>query len=115
MCPFPAGADPMTAPFPPIEVSGTPHARGRQYGQQAAARIRKGVAQYSGQLARMNLNNAGIAALVRAYRPIIEAFDATSIEAMEGIAHGAPLPALGLDFTTYTLPIDRAATRAAAE
>ncbi len=27
----------------------------------------------------------------------------------------APLPALGLNFTTYTLPIDRVATRAAAE
>ena len=32
-----------------------------------------------------------------------------------GIMEVAPLPALGLNFTTYTLPIDRAATRAAAE
>lgn len=113
----------MTAPFPLIEVSGTPHERGRQHGQQAAARIRKGVAQYSGQLARMNLNDAGIAALVRAYRPPRPSLEGTisatvAMVVMQpslGIMEVAPLPAIGLDFTTYTLPIDRAATRAAVE
>ena len=82
----------MTQPFPLITVSGTPHERGRQYGAQAAGRIRKGVAQYSAQLARLNLNADAIAALVRAYRPMIEAFDPTYIEEMEGIAAGAEIP-----------------------
>src|SRR5271154_6926820 len=46
----------MAEPFPLIEVSGAPHERGRQYGRQAAARIRRGVAHYSGQLARLDLD-----------------------------------------------------------
>ncbi|MCW3475595.1 C45 family autoproteolytic acyltransferase/hydolase [Limobrevibacterium gyesilva] len=81
----------MTEPFPLIDVSGPPHERGRQYGEQAAARIRKGVAHYSGQLARLGLNEDGIDALVRAYLPVIERFDASYIEEMQGIAAGAEI------------------------
>ena len=79
----------MVAPFPLVQVSGPPHDRGRQYGQQAAARIRKGIAHYSTQLERLNLDHAGVASLVRAYTPVIEAFDPTHLEEMRGIASGA--------------------------
>ena len=79
----------MTEPFPLIEVSGPPHERGRQYGRQAAARIRKGIAHYTAQLARLNLDRDGIASLVRAYTPVIESFDPTHLEEMRGIATGA--------------------------
>jgi len=79
----------MVQPFPLIDVSGPPHARGLQYGQQSAERIRRGIAHYSGQLARLHLDHDGIAALVRAYLPVIERFDAAYVEEMRGIAAGA--------------------------
>jgi isopenicillin-N N-acyltransferase-like protein len=82
----------MFEPFPLIEVFGTPHERGRQYGQQAAERIRRGVAHYAGQLAGMELGRGGVAALVRAYLPVIERFDPVYIEEMRGIAAGADVP-----------------------
>src|ERR1700761_5291954 len=81
----------MVTPFPLIEVSGAPHERGRQYGRQAAARIRKGIAHYSAQLERLKLDRAGVAALVRAYTPMIETFDPTHLEEMRGIALGAEI------------------------
>ena len=79
----------MVTPFPLIEVSGAPRERGRQYGRLAAERIRKGIAHYSAQLERLNLDRAGVAALVRAYTPMIERFDPTHLEEMQGIAAGA--------------------------
>ncbi len=82
----------MAAPFPLIDVSGTPYERGVQYGSQAAERIRRGVAHYGAQLARMSLGEAEIAALVRAYTPIIDAFDDTYVPEMQGIADGAGIP-----------------------
>lgn len=82
----------MAEAFPLIDVSGPPHERGRQYGAQAAARIRKGVAGYSGQLERMGLDQDAVAALVRAYTPVIERFDPTYVEEMQGIAAGAEIP-----------------------
>ena len=82
----------MFEPFPLIEVSGPPQERGRQYGRQAAARIRRGVAHYSGQLAAMDLDRGGVVALVRAYLPVIERFDPGNIEEMRGIAAGADVP-----------------------
>jgi isopenicillin-N N-acyltransferase-like protein len=81
----------MVTPFPLIEVSGTPHERGRQYGRLAANRIRKGIAHYTVQLDRLNLDRAGVAALVRAYTPVIERFDPTHLEEIQGIAAGADL------------------------
>eukprot|EP01037_Dinobryon_pediforme_P005551 gene5551-5606_t len=79
----------MADAFPLIEVSGSPHERGRQYGQQTEARIRKGMAHYGAQLAKLNLDHAGIAQLVKAYVPIIDGFDDTYVEEMRGIALGA--------------------------
>ena len=82
----------MAEAFPLIEVSGTPHARGCQYGQQAAARIKKGVGHYGRQLAKLGLDEPAVAQLVRAYRPVIDAFDPSYCEEMEGIAAGADIP-----------------------
>jgi isopenicillin-N N-acyltransferase like protein len=81
----------MATPFPLIEVSGAPHKRGRQYGRLAADRIRKGVAHYTAQLDRLNLDRAGVAELVRVYTPVIERFDPTHLEEMRGIASGADM------------------------
>jgi isopenicillin-N N-acyltransferase-like protein len=77
----------MTEPFPLIDLSGTPHARGLDYGKQATSRIRRGIRHYSTQLNA--LGRIGIADLVREYLPVIESFDATYIDEMRGIATGA--------------------------
>ena len=82
----------MVEPFPLIEISGPPRERGRQYGRQAAARIRKGTTHYFAQLKELSLDSAGIAALVRDYLPVIEAFEPTYVEEMQGIAEGAGVP-----------------------
>jgi isopenicillin-N N-acyltransferase like protein len=82
----------MVEPFPLIEISGPPHERGRQYGQKAADRIRKGTTHYFAQLKELALDSAGLSALVRDYLPVIEAFEPSYIEEMRGIAEGANVP-----------------------
>ena len=88
----------MIEPFPLIEVSGPPRERGRQYGEQAAARIARGVEHYAGQLARTSLGWAGIRGLVTDYLPHIERFEPAYVDEMRGIAEGA-----GLDFEAIVL------------
>ncbi|MDE2200737.1 MAG: acyl-CoA--6-aminopenicillanic acid acyltransferase [Rhodospirillales bacterium] len=75
--------------FPLIEISGPAHVRGQQYGRQAAARIRRGIAHYASQLAAMAFDTAAVAELVRTFLPIIEQFEAGYIQEMRGIAEGA--------------------------
>ena len=82
----------MVEPFPLIEISGPPQERGRQYGAQTADRIRKGVSHYLAQLKELSLDADGVAALVRDYLPVIEAFEPAYIEEMRGIAEGASVP-----------------------
>jgi isopenicillin-N N-acyltransferase like protein len=79
----------MIEPFPLIEISGPPRERGRQYGRQAADRIRKGTSHYLAQLNGLSLDADGVAGLVRDYLPVIEAFEPAYIEEMAGIAEGA--------------------------
>jgi isopenicillin-N N-acyltransferase like protein len=83
---------PMVEPFPLIEISGAPLERGRQYGRKAADRIRKGTSHYFAQLKELSLDASGVAALVRDYLPVIEAFEPSYIEEMRGIAEGADIP-----------------------
>jgi len=75
-----------------IEVSGGPRERGRQYGEQAKARIARGIAHYSGQLEASKLDWARIAELARGFEPTVAAFDASYPEEMRGIAEGADVP-----------------------
>ena len=82
----------MIEPFPLIEISGPPRERGRQYGQKAAERIRKGTSHYFTQLKELSLDSAGVSALVRDYLPVIEAFEPTYVDEMHGIAEGAGVP-----------------------
>ena len=88
----------MTEAFPLIEVSGPPRERGRQYGRQAAERIARGVGHYTEQLTRARLDHDSIRALARDYVPHMDAFDATYVEEMRGIAEGA-----GVDFESVAL------------
>jgi isopenicillin-N N-acyltransferase-like protein len=82
----------MIEPFPLIEISGPPRERGRQYGQKAAGRIKKGTTHYFAQLKELSLDAKGVAELVRDYLPVIEAFEPSYIEEMRGIAEGADVP-----------------------
>jgi len=82
----------MVEPFPLIEISGAPRERGRQYGQKAAGRIKKGTTHYFAQLKELSLDAKGVAELVRDYLPVIEGFDPGYIEEMRGIAEGADVP-----------------------
>ncbi|HSW04438.1 C45 family peptidase [Aquabacterium sp.] len=82
----------MVEPCPLVEVSGTPHQRGLQHGHQAAARIRRGVADYSAQLGRSGFGDAELRDAVAGYLPVIEGFDVHYVAEMRGIAEGADVP-----------------------
>ena len=82
----------MVEPFPLIEISGPPRERGRQYGQKAAGRIKKGTTHYFAQLKDLSLDAKGVSELVRDYLPVIEGFEPSYIEEMRGIAEGADVP-----------------------
>jgi isopenicillin-N N-acyltransferase-like protein len=79
----------MAEPCPIIEISGSPYERGVQYGQQAASRLRRGLQHYGEQLRRLDLSSESVADLVRAYLPVIDAFDDSFVPEMRGIASGA--------------------------
>jgi isopenicillin-N N-acyltransferase-like protein len=88
----------MIEPFPLIDVTGPPRERGRQYGRQAADRIRLGVEHYRAQLGRASLDPAAVRQLVRDYVPQMENFEPAYVEEMRGIAEGA-----GLEFEAVAL------------
>lgn len=85
----PARQTPAVTPCPLVTVRGGPRERGRQYGEQAKARIRRGVEHYSAQLEASKLDWKGIETLVARFEPTISAFDAAYLEEMRGIAEGA--------------------------
>jgi isopenicillin-N N-acyltransferase-like protein len=77
---------------PLIEVSGPPEQRGRQHGEAARGRIAAGVGHYSEQLAGTGLTRDELKELVESFLPRIDAFDATYVPEMRGIATGANRP-----------------------
>ena len=81
----------MIEPSPLIEISGPPHARGVSYGQQAAARIHRGVGHYIEQLRRSAFDWPDVRAAVVEYLPTIAAFDESFVDEMRGIAEGAQI------------------------
>ena len=81
---------PPTCPL--IEVSGLPRERGRQYGEQASVRIKRGIEHYSQQLEKEQLRQADLQHIVAQFEPTIHAFDANYTDEMKGIAEGANVP-----------------------
>jgi isopenicillin-N N-acyltransferase-like protein len=79
----------VTAPFPLIEVSGDPAARGRDYGRQAAGRVARSAALYRASLDRMGLGDADRRRHLDALLQRVEAFDPDYVTEMRGIAEGA--------------------------
>jgi isopenicillin-N N-acyltransferase like protein len=74
---------------PLVDVSGPARERGRQYGEQAAERIRRGVEHYAAQLATDRLGWDDIKRITARFEPKIAAFDPSYVEEMRGIADGA--------------------------
>ncbi len=80
-------------PAPLIEISGSPRERGRQYGEQAKARIVRGIEHYSAQLEGNKLGWPDIQAIVTSFEPSIAAFEPSYLDEMKGIAEGAGVDA----------------------
>ncbi len=77
---------------PLVEVGGPPRERGRQYGEQASALVRRGIGHYTEQLEAERLSWADVESLVAKFEPTIAAYDAAYIDEMRGIAEGAGVP-----------------------
>src|SRR4029450_6295357 len=86
------------APFPLIDLSGSPRERGRTHGKAAADRLRRGAKMYAESLLKSGVDWAELERRAEALVPSIEKFDPTYIEEMRGIAEGAnePFAAVGL-------------------
>jgi len=77
------------APFPLIELSGSPRERGRRHGQAAADRIKRGIAMYAESLLKNGVDWAHLEQRANAMVPVVETFDPAYLEEMRGIAEGA--------------------------
>lgn len=78
--------------FPFVSVSGTPEARGRSYGQQAADRVRKSAAMYGQTLVDLGYDAMARTQLITSFAREIENFAPHYLEEMRGIAAGANVP-----------------------
>jgi isopenicillin-N N-acyltransferase like protein len=79
----------MAQPCRLIELSGSPHDRGFQYGRQAVWEIARSVGHYDAQGVALGLDQQRLAQIVRDYLPVLETFDHRQVEEMRGIAAGA--------------------------
>ena len=77
------------APFPLIELSGSPRERGRLHGQAMPDRIKRGIAMYSESLLKNGVDWAHLEQRANAMVPVVENFDPAYVEEMRGIAEGA--------------------------
>ncbi len=84
------------APFPLIDVSGSPRERGRQHGKAAPDRIKRGIRMYSESLLKSGVDWKELERKAEAMVPIIEKFDPTYVEEMRGIAEGSGEPFAGI-------------------
>ncbi len=77
--------------FPLVDVSGSPFERGLAHGRQVPERVARSLALYRSQLDKRGVSHERQRALAARMVPVIEAFDATYLEEMRGIAQGAGL------------------------
>src|ERR1044072_2237540 len=80
------------APFPLIDLSGSPRERGRTHGRAAADRLRFGARMYAESLLKSGVDWQELERRAEALVPSIEKFDPTYVEEMRGIAEGANEP-----------------------
>jgi isopenicillin-N N-acyltransferase-like protein len=84
------------APFPLIDLSGAPIERGRQHGRAAPEQIKRGISMYAESLMKSGVEWKELQRRAEAMVPAIEAFDATYVEEMRGIAEGSGQPFAGI-------------------
>jgi isopenicillin-N N-acyltransferase-like protein len=84
------------APFPLVELSGSPRERGRQHGKAVADRIKRGIALYSESLLKNGVDWQQLERRAEAMVPVVENFDPVYIEEMRGIAEGSAQPFAGV-------------------
>ena len=77
------------APFPLIDLSGNPRERGRQHGQAAPDRIKRGIAMYAESLLNSGVDWKELERRAEKMVPVVEKFDPTYVEEMRGIAEGS--------------------------
>lgn len=75
--------------FPIIDLTGTPRDRGYAHGAAVPERIARSAALYRSQMERRGVQWEEQARLARNFMPVIEAYDASYLEEMHGIAEGA--------------------------
>ena len=80
------------APFPLIDLSGSPRERGRTHGRAAADRLRRGAKMYAESLLKTGVDWRELERRAEAMVPAIDKFDPTYAEEMRGIAEGANEP-----------------------
>ncbi|CAN5922760.1 C45 family autoproteolytic acyltransferase/hydolase [soil metagenome] len=80
------------APFPLIDLSGSPRERGRLHGKAAADRLRRGARMYAESLLRSGVDWPELERRAEEMVPSIDAFDPAYVEEMRGIAEGANEP-----------------------
>ena len=84
------------APFPLIDLSGNPRERGRQHGQAAPDRIKRGIAMYAESLLGSGVDWKELERRAEKMVPVVEKFDPTYVEEMRGIAEGSGQPFAGI-------------------
>ena len=84
------------APFPLIDLAGSPRERGRTHGRAAADRLRRGIKMYSESLLKGGVDWPELERRAEALVPMIDKFDPAYIEEMRGIAEGANEPFAGV-------------------
>jgi len=80
------------APFPLIDLAGSPRERGRMHGKAAADRLRRGARMYAESLLKSGVDWKELERRAEAMVPTIERFDPAYVEEMRGIAEGAGEP-----------------------
>jgi isopenicillin-N N-acyltransferase-like protein len=82
----------MAQPCRLIELCGSPHDRGIQYGRQASPEIARSIGHYGAQIAARGVDERRLTEIVARYLPTLEEFDHRQVEEMRGIAAGAGVP-----------------------
>jgi isopenicillin-N N-acyltransferase-like protein len=80
------------APFPLIDLSGSPRERGRSHGKAAADCLRRGARMYAESLLKSGVEWKELERRAEAMVPTIDKFDPAYVEEMRGIAEGAGEP-----------------------